>query len=545
MILKRPSFRRGGNAGIGSITPRVNARFGFGFLKKGMGGDKLFPQKINIGTTPSAGGTGVEGIIGQGMMETLTSGGSRFRPPPIATPLYGKVAAVTAPIAAVGGLAYLNRPRTLAAKKFMQEFGPLDETMSSEDLQSYYEEINRLNQVGDQITFSDAIFMDPDTGTYPKMFGRTSDRDARRKLELEKIEAAQTYDDDLENIDEGGESLPATGDLNIIDKVLAEANLRAQDRSDKEKEARAKGKTTGEKDIVKEDSFENRYEAERKKIEKLIGKSDDTTRGEVAIALSEAIGTEGTLADKAASLNKFLLGKIAKDKKADRDIALLAYATVSDLRKAQIAAGKKGPTGQLIDRVTELESKGKLTEKERIELKVSKSALGADKPLDFNKIEKPISNLLKNIRSFKEETDVGERADLRKAIISTVTQMKAGRVPDEVILSAFGEDISLFPELTGQRVQRSLGSPRGGETEETIKESITMTDDAPAAPVQKLTYEELRDRLPKEITNDVVALIANSEQALQDFAYIRTQGDVDSFNVKYGINLVMPQTVKG
>ena len=52
MILKRPSFRRGGNAGIGSITPRVNARFGFGFLRKGMGGDKLFPQKI--GTTPSA-----------------------------------------------------------------------------------------------------------------------------------------------------------------------------------------------------------------------------------------------------------------------------------------------------------------------------------------------------------------------------------------------------------------------------------------------------------------------------------------------------------
>ena len=108
MILKRPSFRRGGNAGIGSITPRVNARFGFGFLRKGMGGDKLFPQKI--GTTPSAGGTGVEGIIGQGMMETLISGGSRFKPPVVAAPLYGKIAAVTAPIAAVGGLAYLNRP---------------------------------------------------------------------------------------------------------------------------------------------------------------------------------------------------------------------------------------------------------------------------------------------------------------------------------------------------------------------------------------------------------------------------------------------------
>jgi hypothetical protein len=59
-------------------------------------------------------------------------------------------------------------------------------------------------------------------------------------------------------------------------------------------------------------------------------------------------------------------------------------------------------------------------------------------------------------------------------------------------------------------------------------------------PVQKLSFEELRNRLPKEITNDVVQLIANSEEALQDFAYIRDQEDVNSFNVKYGVNLILP-----
>ena len=37
-------------------------------------------------------------------------------------------------------------------------------------------------------------------------------------------------------------------------------------------------------------------------------------------------------------------------------------------------------------------------------------------------------------------------------------------------------------------------------------------------------------------------LIANSEEALQDFAYIRTQNDVSKFNVKYGVNLVVPPT---
>jgi hypothetical protein len=60
------------------------------------------------------------------------------------------------------------------------------------------------------------LFMDPDTGTYPKMFGRTKDRDIRRKLELEEKKQLKPSDDDLESIGEGGESLPATGDLNPL-----------------------------------------------------------------------------------------------------------------------------------------------------------------------------------------------------------------------------------------------------------------------------------------------------------------------------------------
>ena len=61
-------------------------------------------------------------------------------------------------------------------------------------------------------------------------------------------------------------------------------------------------------------------------------------------------------------------------------------------------------------------------------------------------------------------------------------------------------------------------------------------------PVQQLSYEQLRDRLPPEITDDVVNLLANNAEALQQFAYIRTQEDVNAFNVKYGVNLVIPPT---
>ena len=59
--------------------------------------------------------------------------------------------------------------------------------------------------------------------------------------------------------------------------------------------------------------------------------------------------------------------------------------------------------------------------------------------------------------------------------------------------------------------------------------------------VQDLSFEELRARLPQEITDDIIHLIANSKQALVDFANIRTQQDVNAFNQKYDVNLVAPQ----
>ena len=57
----------------------------------------------------------------------------------------------------------------------------------------------------------------------------------------------------------------------------------------------------------------------------------------------------------------------------------------------------------------------------------------------------------------------------------------------------------------------------------------------------KIDYETLRARLPQEITDDIVRLIAASPEALEDFATIATQQDVDQFNKKYSVNLVLPQ----
>jgi len=55
-----------------------------------------------------------------------------------------------------------------------------------------------------------------------------------------------------------------------------------------------------------------------------------------------------------------------------------------------------------------------------------------------------------------------------------------------------------------------------------------------------ISYDQLRARLPNEITDDIVELMVNSAEALEDFAMISSQQDVTQFNKKYSVNLVLP-----
>tara|TARA_R100000995_G_scaffold82130_1_gene55675 strand:- start:909 stop:2108 length:1200 start_codon:yes stop_codon:yes gene_type:complete len=56
----------------------------------------------------------------------------------------------------------------------------------------------------------------------------------------------------------------------------------------------------------------------------------------------------------------------------------------------------------------------------------------------------------------------------------------------------------------------------------------------------KIDYDTLRARLPQEISDDIVTLIASSPEALEDFATIQTQQDVVNFNNKYNVELTLP-----
>jgi len=57
---------------------------------------------------------------------------------------------------------------------------------------------------------------------------------------------------------------------------------------------------------------------------------------------------------------------------------------------------------------------------------------------------------------------------------------------------------------------------------------------------QTVSYQELRSRLPQEVSDQVVRLLANSEEALFIFANIETQEDIANFNQRFNADLRMP-----
>ena len=270
----------------------------------------------------------------------------------------------------------------------------------------------------------------------------------------------------------------------------------------------------------------------QKRITKFLKDNKQETKGKVAIALSDAVGTPGTLADKAAVLNNALLGIASAKKKDEKDIAKLAFAAATELEGKRIDAGKLSQRQKDINRLKILENKDNLSKEEQTELRALQGVLRVGDDSLSTSAGKTYSQLIENIkkqlRQFNDEaTSDEDKIIIRDRIKSVISGLNEAGFEDDKILAQL-TDYPFAKQFfnKGGRVNMAMG----GATE------------TPTEPVAtNLTFEQLRTRLPKEITDDIVQLVATSEEALQDFAYIRTQGDVEKFNVKYGVNLVLPQ----
>ena len=515
MLYKRPNFKMGGSpTGIETLNPRVNAANGFGGatqnpinlfkttprseitggLRKGNIGSRFLTQTRNV---PSLIGQGIRGIG-----------------------LNLPTAYATAVPATIGGLMYLNRPKTDEALKFMKSApsGTFDET--NLDIEDFYEKLRDKNKEGKSISFLDAFLLDPETGTYPKFAGRTEDIPKRAEAEKAK--------EDLEKFNE---------------LVLPDARDEAKVKfSDIAKEVIPEGKKII-KDKPDEDPFKTEYDKQIARLEKYLGTNKQEEKGRIAIALSDAIGTPGTLADKASVLNRSLLNIAAGRKKDRKDLAKLAYAATVDLEKADRIAGKKSfeerrydklfDSAEIINNPNKYYKEEVTAAKSYIQNTAAIQDLLKSKKGDFTLTGATLSGILeeapKTQKKLAKEKAKGADADLAK-----IAQYEKELAITKAILSKDLDAIKQALELKeGGRVNLAESFPGTvGEAAETQK--------TPTANVDRLDFNALRTRLPKEISDDVVRLLANDDEALQDFAYIKTQGDVNTFNLKYGVTLVLP-----
>ena len=157
-------------------------------------------------------------------------------------------------------------------------------------------------------------------------------------------------------------------------------------------------------------------------------------------------------------------------------------------------------------------------------------------------IEDP-KNPGKQILKYPKDNAAATKQKIRDAMQEIIQIIRAGGAMNKggrvgyqggELVSTGGYDTSdrLGYDLEGGfETAQIAGGPQPGDT---------RASGAPVVEPVGMSFEELRARLPATITDDIVILLSQSGQALEDFATIQTQQDVDNFNTKYNVNLVLP-----
>ncbi len=149
-------------------------------------------------------------------------------------------------------------------------------------------------------------------------------------------------------------------------------------------------------------------------------------------------------------------------------------------------------------------------------------------------------NLASKYKVFQPEIVKNAQQVVRKSLKETLGREPT---PDE-LAKGVAKYLSTIAGEFGQNLKDGgrVGYQEGGEVMNQTQQEMgvegveTQGEEA----MSQISYNELRARLPQEITDDIVKLLANSYEALADFAEIRTQADVDNFNQKYNVQLVLP-----
>ena len=186
---------------------------------------------------------------------------------------------------------------------------------------------------------------------------------------------------------------------------------------------------------------------------------------------------------------------------------------------------------EIMGTIFELQSKKEKTVEDEQKLKESETILDY---LKGSKNTKPFADALLKDPNFIQDL----RSRIKKRLEKTdefIEMEKEGLDASEKLLRQQKIDEAVNYYLETGKFLPSLMLADGGRVAYQSGGDV-MT----AAETPKIDFETLRARLPKEIGDDIVRLIATSPEALEDFATIQTQQDVNNFNMKYDVELILP-----
>jgi hypothetical protein len=538
MYFKRPSFRRGG--GIDQLTPRVHAQEGFlgnrdmFFLPSNL--KNLQNQRFDVGTSG--------GVI--------TSNAQKMRSYPMDATEMG--------VASIRSVEEFPLGSSAVGKGTKFKKQPAMEFNTTEK----FIVVDRPTRTGGttKVTIRNPNYKPP---TFAELVEAGEGKFVTKKNRVgkeQKVYVPYTEEEKvgIATITESDDIKKAKSNRDFQQKV-SEAEALLEDVEKKEREI-----IPGDDDSsITLDPMEE-IKREKDFLSELL-KNEGLERGEIALIAAKALGTEGSLKEKLDAAVNLALPVVRRRDREDKALTLTAYKAFKEKEKATAKAeadAAKDTTGikDLKYQASVLMKTDKYKGKSRdeviaeiVEKKFTDSDSEATKNyLRNNKVAGQIFEYFDEVKDAKRILDAyikdkGDnlKADDRKLKLYKETLEQAKQnfnlfAKEPEFREVYGEMFRQFTALnlaTGGRVNRALGSPNTGEQIITT-EAETIGAETAEKPVLKLTFAELRNRLPQEITDDVVQLLANSEEALQDFAYIETQNDVDSFNLKYGVNLIIP-----
>ena len=255
--------------------------------------------------------------------------------------------------------------------------------------------------------------------------------------------------------------------------------------------------------------------------------------GKILAAEGEMLGGEGGAKWK----DQWALGKVKT-----------AYNGMMD-NNIKLEELRKDPEGNR-DQILELERENKNYE-------IDISQLQEDNPLvkSISGSKEIIGNIynstLEKLEGITEEIVVTEENKAEfpaNEVGETVGRKKWDKNSPEIQAEAIRQIQIMFggPNIDLSFLEKKAEGGRIGYQEGELVEDVSMQETiqpeqgTPEVDAVGMSFEELRARLPATITDEIVILLSQSGQALEDFATIQTQQDLDNFNTKYNVNLVLP-----